>query len=181
MKKTRYKKKTCTFKVEVPVLIWGFKVFLHISCNVGICIPYAPQKCLKTHHHVFRPTFGVECLFFLYIVTYIKASEALYWFHGCNVNVLWFYSGNISESDLSLWCLITYIRLSTLNFNNTAQGRTEIKYCVELTCFEICNLIWTSPREIILWKNLFPPSVIMTKGLNFYDFFIAIFLKIFYV
>ena len=29
-----------------------------------------------------------EIYFFYYIVIYIKASSALYWFHGCNVDAL---------------------------------------------------------------------------------------------
>ena len=52
--------------------------------------------CAVAGHHAMP----AALLFFYYIVIYIKASEALYWFHGCNVNVLC----SVIYSDVVLFC-----------------------------------------------------------------------------
>ena len=84
-------KTICKFESEVPVPILGFKVSLHISCNVDTCIPVCATKMPANASLGLHPFSALKSFFvcYMYIVNYIKASKALNWFHGCNVNVLW--------------------------------------------------------------------------------------------
>ena len=65
-----------------------------------------------------------QAFFFYYIFIYIKSSGALYWFHGCNVNVLCFNSESLfktvennSELDLSAVAVLTRLDIDFSQFH----------------------------------------------------------------